>query len=286
MKLNSRQKHQCMGMERLPDEIVLFIFSFLSPQLLFRSISLVCRRFYRLAYDCSSICRSKALLREINLQRKTDSSVQRVLKIITMLPQNTVKYISIQDCAATWQVFDVIAATCKGLKILNLASVRGELKLGKDVKLFAFHHLLELNISDTLIDDNFIYHLSQSCKALYSLNISSCPNVTDTGLMAVNFNLTLLNIAHCHFEFATIVHILCDFDVQVLCMQGIYTTVEDRTRLASMFPLCLEIGIPNICGLSLPEYQHLPEKLCFWCRNSNQCTLLTSDVDSDKLYEI
>jgi len=60
-----------------------------------------------------------------------------------------------------------------------------------------FHQLLELNISDTLIDDNFIYHLSQNCKALYSLNISGCSNLTDVGLTTVNFNLTLLNVAQC-----------------------------------------------------------------------------------------
>lgn len=158
--------------------------------------------------------------------------------------------------------------------------------LGNYVQPFAFHQLLELNISDTPINDNFIYNLSQSCKVLYSLNISRCPNVTDIGLTVVDFNLMLLNIAHCRFQFETIVHVLCEYDVQMLCMQGIYTALEDRTRLASMFPSSLEIGIPNICGFSLPGYQHFSEKLCFWCRNSNHCTFLTSDVDPDKLYEI
>ena len=274
-------------MEKLPDEIVLFIFSFVSPKLLFRSTSLVCRRFHRLAYDSSSLRRSKGLLKEITLRRKSVFTIQKVVSIISMLPSDTVKYLSITDCSAIRQVFDVIAATCKGLKVLNLASMEGIIKLGNDVKPFSFHQLLELNISDTHIDDTFIYSLSKSCKVLYALNISRCPNVTDMGLTAVDFNLMLLNIAHCHFQFETIVHVLCEYDVQMLCMQGIYTAVEDRITLASMFPSSLEIGIPNICGFSLPGYHHYSEKLCFWCRNSNpSCTFFTSDVDPDKLFEI
>lgn len=273
-------------MERLPDEIVLVIFSFVPGKLLFRSVSLVCKRFYRLAYDCSSVHRSEGLFKEINLQGKSESAVQRVLSIITMLPSTVVKHFSVQDCTATWQVFDVLAATCKGLKILNLASTKGVLKLGKEVlKPFAFHKLLELNISGTLIDDNFIYHLSHSCKELYSLNISGCHNITDIGLTSVNLNLTLLNIAHCHFQFQTIVHTLREFDVQVLCIQGIHTAWEERIRLVSMFP-SLEIGIPNICGFSLTGYHDFPQNLCFWCRTSHRCTFLMSDVDPDKLYEI
>ena len=149
-----------------------------------------------------------------------------------------------------------------------------------------FRQLLELNISDTLTDDNFIYHLSQSCKALYSLNISGCSNLTDVGLTTVNFNLMLLNVAQCHFRFNTIVHFLREFDVQVFCMQGIRTSEQEGIRLLSMFPLWFEIGVPYICGVFSPGYQHLPRKPCFWCRTSTRCTFLTSDVDPDKLYEI
>ena len=235
-------------MERLPDEIVLVIFSFVPGELLFRTVSLVCKRFYRLAYDCSSVHRCKGLFTEINLQRKTETTVQRVLSIITMLPSTVVKHFSVQDCTATWQVFDVLAATCKGLKILNLAYMNGVLKLGKEVKPFAFNQLLELNISGTLIDDHFIYHLSHSCKVLYSLNISGCHNITDTGLTSVSFNLTLLNVAHCNFQIQTIIHILREFDVKVLCIQGIRTAWEERIRLVSLFP-SLEIGTPYICGV-------------------------------------
>ena len=273
-------------MERLPDEILLDIFSFLPPKLLLGSISVVCRRFYCLAYDRSLIRRSRSLLKEINLLGKSDFTVQRVLGIMCMVPSNVVEYITIQDCSAIWQVFGVVAATCRSLKILNLASMKGALILGKDVKPFVFHQLLELNISGTSIDDIFIHHLSQCCKALYSLNISNCPNVTDLGLTTAKFNLMLINVAHCQFQFGTIVYILREFDVQVLCMQGIHIGTEEKTTLVSMFPSSLEIGIPLICGFSLPGYQHYPEYLCFWCRTSNRCTFLANDVDPDKLYEI
>lgn len=277
--------HQRKEMERFPDEILLNIFSFLPRRFLFGAVSVVCRRFHRLAYDYSSLRRSKSLIKEINLKTKSLSSVQRLLKIIRMVP-SYVKYMTIQECDPTWQVFEVVATTCSELNILNVSYMKGYPKLGKEMNLFAFHHLLELNVSNTLIDDIFINRLSQSCKILYSLNISSCPNVTDLGLMTANFNLMLLNIAHCHFQFTTIVHILREFDVQVLCIQGIHTAVRERTRLASMYPSCIDIGIPCICGFSLPGYQDLPENLCFWCRNSNRCTFLDSRVDPDKLYEI
>ena len=215
-------------MERLPDEVVLRIFSFLPAKPLFRDVSVVCKKFYRLAYDCSSVRRCQGLLKEINLQGKGKSTVQRVLSIITMLPSTVVKCISIQDCIATWEVLDVLAATCKGLTILNLASMKGVPNLGRNIKPFVFHQLLELNTSDTLKDDNFIYHLSQSCKALYSLNISGCSNLTDVGLTTVNFNLTLLNVAQCHFRFNTIVHFLREFDAQVLIMYARNTYFRAR----------------------------------------------------------
>lgn len=273
-------------MEGLPDEVVLSIFSFVPAKFLFRSVSAVCKRFHRLAYDRASIRRSEVLLKEINLRGKSESTVQRVLTVITKLPSHVVRCISIQDCTTTWQVFDVLAANCEGLKILNLSSMKGVLKLGKVVKPFVFRQLLELNVSGTMIDDNFIFHLSESCKALYSLNISCCPYITDIGLTKVNFNLTLFNIAHCHFQFPTIAFILHEFDVQVLCIQGIHTGLTERTSLASMFPSSLDIGIPLICGFSLRRYHNFPEYLCFWCRNSKRCTFLDSDVDPDKLYEI
>ena len=155
-------------------------------------------------------------------------------------------------------MFDILATNCNGLKILNLVSMKGVLKLGKEIKPFAFRQLLELNVSGTLIDDKFIYLLSQSCKALCALNISCCPYVTDAGLTKVSFNLTLLNVAHCHFQIQTITHVLREFDAQVLCMQGIRTSEEERIRRASTLPLYLEIGIPSICGFFLPDYQDFP----------------------------
>ena len=117
-------EHQRIGMERLPNEIVL-IFSFVPGELLFRTVSLVCKRFNRLVYDYSSVHRCKGLFKEINLQRKSE----RVLCIITMLPSTVVKQFSVQDYTATWQVFDVLAPMCKVFKILNLAYMNGVLKL-------------------------------------------------------------------------------------------------------------------------------------------------------------
>ena len=111
-------------MERLPNEIVL-IFSFVPGELLFQTVSLVCKRFNRLVYDYSSVHRCKGLFKEINLQRKSE----RVLCIITMLPSTAVKQFSVQDYTATWQVFDVLAPMCKVFKILNLAYMNGVLKL-------------------------------------------------------------------------------------------------------------------------------------------------------------
>ena len=82
----SSSKHRRIEMERLPDEIVLLIFSFVPAKHLFLSVSIVCKRFHRLSYDCSTICRSGGLLKEINLQRKSELTVQRMLSVITMLP--------------------------------------------------------------------------------------------------------------------------------------------------------------------------------------------------------
>ena len=48
------------------------------------------------------------------------------------------------------------------------------------------------------------------------------------------FDLVLLNIALCQLQIATVVYTSPEFDVQVLCMQGIHTTEGERaTRFDS-----------------------------------------------------
>lgn len=273
-------------MESLCDEILLEIFSFLPPGIVFKTVSLVCRRFWFLAYDSSTLRRSRGLLIEIKLQRKSFVSIQRLLDVVSRSPSNYVEFLSVQECNSTWEVFEKVAVTCKDLKILNLPGMNGVPNFCKDIQPFVFHQLLELNVSGTAIGDIVIEWVWRSCKDLYSLNISPCPNITDTGLSRAKFNLTLLNIAHCNLGFPSILHALREFDVQVLCIQGIHITVEESVRLDSMFPGCSEIGVPKICGFSLPDFESLSKNSCFWCTSSTLNTFLDSKVDLDTLYQL
>ena len=118
-------------------------------------------------------------------------------------------------------------------------------------------------MSGMAISDIVIEWVCRSCKDLYSLNISRCSVITDMGLLRAKFNLTLLNIVHRNLGFPSIVHALCEFDVQVLCIQRIHITVEESARLDSMFPGCSEIGVPKICGFSLPDFESLTKSLTY-----------------------
>lgn len=195
-------------MERLSDEVLLQIFSFLPPAFVFRSISFVCRRFSLLAYNSSPIHRSRSLLKDLHLYRMSSLSLERLLSVIIRSPSNFVERLSVQECDTTWQLFEGVAVMCKDLKILNLPGMNGFPNLGQEVQPFVFHKLLELNVSGTKVGDIFINQISKSCKQLYSLNISHCPNITDMGLLRAKFNLMLLNMAHCNLRFPAIVHIV------------------------------------------------------------------------------
>ena len=81
-------------------------------------------------------------------------------------------------------------------------------------------------------------------------------------------------------------HALREFDVQVLYIQGIHITEEESVRLDLMFPCCFEIGVPEVCGFALPDFQNVTKNVCFWCTTSTLNTFLDSKVDLDTLFQL
>lgn len=201
-----------LEMEALPNELLLEVFSFLLSQTVFRTISLVCKRFYSLPYDVSTIRRSGSLLKVINLRRKSYLVVRKIIDIISCCPTNFVEFFSLQECDTTWELLENAAGTFKYLNVLNLPGVDGVPIISKDVQPFVFPQLLELNICNTKVGNSLIDCISKCCKHLYSLNISRCPNITAGGLLKAEFNLMVLNIAHCNVGFPVVVHALRVYD--------------------------------------------------------------------------
>ena len=93
-------------MDRLPEEIVLYIFLFLPAQCVFRSVSLVCRDFRRLAYDRQSVTLGLEFIREISLGKKGSlhqEAVDKLLKVISVAPADIVTSLSLLNGKTTWE---------------------------------------------------------------------------------------------------------------------------------------------------------------------------------------
>ena len=181
-------------MERLPEEIILYIFSFLPAPYVFRTVSLVCKDFRRLAYDRQTVTLGLEFLREISLGKKGSllpEAVDKLLEVINVAPADIVTSLSLLNGKTTWESLSRLKRKCSNLLLLNLLGTIGHVP----ENVLTFARLRELNVSGTSIDNHFLSELSRTCKDLYCLNISRCLNVTHDGILQSSFNLAVINMA-------------------------------------------------------------------------------------------
>ena len=247
--LNARYHRIHFNMERLPEEVILRILSYLPLSDVFHSVSLVSKDFCRLAYDRQIVASALHLLEEISIVENNSlpqEARDKLLDMIDMAPADTVKSLSLRNGKRTWELLYRFQEKCCNLLLLNLSGTKD--LVSENVT--GFVHLRELNVSGSTIDNHFLIQLSQLCCRLYCLNISRCFNVTNEGIVQASFSncLAVINMSHCFLGGESVIHAIRKYDCTLVCVRGMYITPSLADSIATLFPDILEIGIPIICG--------------------------------------
>lgn len=262
-------------MDVLPQSITLLIFSHLPYRFVRTTASLVCKAWRQIAYDRSLIkCATDEEFLEVKARDSSKEAVNTFLQVVKWRPS---LFLCIDLCGAktTWETFCEIAHCCAELKVLNVARIEGEIP---EYPLIRATNIVELNLSETLIDDCLFVLITENLPKLGVVNVSRCCNLTTLAIQNASFpSLRFLGIADC---MVSIDAILCAIDkhgIFAMCVKGIKLRSDEIAHLVEQYPDIAEIGIPTLCGLSQGTVsdQALPQS-CFYCRSSSLLTVLSA----------
>ena len=116
-----------LNMERLPEEIILRILTYLPLSDVIHSVSLVSKDFHRLAYDHQIVANALHLLEEISIDENRSLSQEardKLLNVIDMAPADTVKSLSLPNSKRTWELLCRFQEKCCNLLLLNLSGTK------------------------------------------------------------------------------------------------------------------------------------------------------------------
>ena len=112
---------------------------------------------------------------------------------------------SIDLCGAktTWKTVGEIAHNCTELKIVNMSRSKGEIL---EYPLIQATNIVELHLSETLINDQLFVFKSKSIPKLDILNVSRCYNLTNLAIEKSSFpSWRFPGIAYCMFSIEAII---------------------------------------------------------------------------------
>lgn len=267
-------------MEALPQSITLLVFSYLPYKFVRTTASLVCKAWRQIAYDKSLIkCATDEEFLETSAR---DSSIETVNYFLQAVKWRPSLFHSIDLCGAktTWETFSEIAQNCCELKILNMARIEGKIS---GYPLIQAVKIVELNLSETVINDSLFVFISKKLPKLGILNVSKCDNLTDLAIERASFpSLRFLGIGDCTVSVEAIICAIDKHGIFAMCVKGIKLSNEEIARLLDLYPDIAEIGVPTLCGLQegIVSQQALPQ-LCFYCCSSSLSTVLSAKEAND-----
>ena len=209
---------------------------------------------------------------EISPRNSLKETVDSFLQVVQWRPR-LFQFVDLSCAETTWETFCEIVNCCAGLKILNMTGIEGEISRHP---LIGVSKLVELNLSETLLDDRLLVCITKSFPMLGILNVSRCFKLTNVGVEQASFpSLRFLALANCMIGIDAILYILEKHGVFALCVKEIKLKSEDIAHLVELHPNIAKIGIPTLCGLpqGTVSQQALPQ-LCFYCRTSPHATIL------------
>ena len=165
---------------------------------------------------------------------------------------------------ATWEMFREIAHNCGELKILNMARIEGKIS---EYPLIQAVKIVELNLSETTINDCLFVFITEKLPKLGILNVAKCYNLTDFAIEKASLpSLRFLGMGDCMVGIAAILCAIDKHSIFAMCVKGVKLSNQEIVRLLDLYPDIGEIGIPTLCGLpeGIVSQQALPQR-CFHC---------------------
>ena len=239
----------------------------------------MCKAWCQISYDKSLIrYAGEEEFSEITARGSSEETVQNFLQAVKWRP---CLFHSIDLCCTktTSETFCHVVHNCAELKILNMAGIKGETH---ELPLIQASNIVELNLSETLIDDRFLEFITKRFPLMGILNVSSCYKLTNFGIEKASFpSLRFLGIAHCMIGIEAMLCAIDKHGIYAMCVKGITLGSEDIARLVELYPDIADIGIPTLCGLphGTVSREALPQ-FCFYCCKSSLSMLLTTQEAS------
>ena len=256
-------------MDKLPEEIILHIISFLPVSFVFTSVSLVSKQFRRLAYDRVLVKFASNMIQEVDIDKDSFSpeALWKFLNVICVARSNCVKSLAIRNGSGTWDILQLLQTKLKEVRILNLSGTKGTVPAENVISNAVFAQLREVNVSGTRVDDYFLQQLGERCRLLYCVNISRCLNISHAGIFKASFNLAVMNMSYCRLGVESVIHAVREYGCTVTCIKGINVTLAFADAIHTLFPDVIEIGVPVICGFSFRG--HTCPNVCYWCSEND-----------------
>lgn len=269
-------------MEVLPHSITLLIFSYLPYKFVRTTASLVCKAWRQLAYDKSLInYATEKEFSEINVEDASAETVNYFLQAVKWRP-SLFHRIDLSGAKTTWETFHKIAHNCSELIILNMARIEGKVS-HPDYPLIQAVKLVELNLSETMIDDCLFVFITKRLPRLGILNVSKCHNLTDLAVEKASLpSLRFLALGECKVRVDALLCAIDKHGIFSMCVKGVKLSSEEIACLLNLHPNIADIGIPTLCGLGeeIVSQTALPQ-LCFYCCTARSSTILSAKEGND-----
>ncbi|XP_076799893.1 F-box and leucine-rich repeat protein 13-like [Clavelina lepadiformis] len=197
---------------KLPSEIWLEIFSYLSPVTILNEVAFVCRKFNSLSFHLS-------LWNKLDLTN-WESFIENLSPVIDLLSEN--------------------------LRSLSFCQINGNFVFGSDKRwlFYKFSNIVRLELPECeYVTAQILEEIRKNCKKIERLNLSECRNVDDQAMKVVSKfeHLTKLDITQCHQVTDDGVNFIADmpcqilhflsFDVQQFSDRGIVNLVTKQTKI-------------------------------------------------------
>ena len=130
---------------------------------------------------------------EISPRNSLKETVDSFLQVVKWRPR-LFQFIDLSCAKTTWETFCEIVNCCAELKILNMTGIEGKIY---QHRLIGRSKLVELNLSETLLDDRLLVCIIKSFPMLGILNVSRCYKLTNVGVEQASFpSLRFLALAN------------------------------------------------------------------------------------------
>ncbi|CAK8677381.1 unnamed protein product [Clavelina lepadiformis] len=256
---SDRLSRECAGdvnWMKLPPELWLEIFSYLSPVTILNVVAFVCRKFKSLSFHHS-------LWKEIDV-------INWVEPIINL--DSFIENLS-----------SVIELNSEHLRSLTFSEITGNLVFGSDKRwlFYKFSNIVNLELPDCdYVTAQILEEIRKNCTKIETLILSLCSNVDNEAMEVVSKfeHLQILNISECHQVTDKGVNFIADMPCQIL--QFLSYDVQQFTDRSIVNLVSKQINIESLVlsGVNLTDYSvihaclHLANLKTFYIYNCKNLT--------------